>query len=90
MDVAPKTDDLISVYELVNETRQEVLLATMPRVDEKEQLPEIAPPPAVVHWGSADEVYHRVIEYTMPLKNANGFIKAYALSWLAKGWRVLE
>ena len=89
MDAASKSEDLVSVYELVNETRKEVYLATITRVDENEPLPEIAQPPTVAHWDSNDEVYQRVVAYTMPLKNANGFIKAYATSWQLKGWRVL-
>ena len=90
MDTAPSSGDLVSVYELVNETRKEIFSATAPRVDQNEQPAELAPPLAVAHWGSADEVYQRIVEYAMPLRNAQGFMKAYALSWLAKGWRVLE
>ncbi len=82
---------LVSVFEAVNDTVKEIYLGTTTLLSDQlaAQFPR-TPPPATAHWESRHRVFVKVVEYSIPLKDARAFIDHYADSAAAAGWKVLK
>lgn len=80
MDKPPRPGDLVTVYELVNDSRRELYIGTTWRLQELQQLQQITRPRAVSHWGPEEKVRFRVVEYSLPLREAQAFMENYAAS----------
>jgi hypothetical protein len=81
---------LVTVYEVVNETLREVYLGTTSLL-----APQLAaefkrrPPRAIAGWRTSDRMLLRCLVYAIPLREAQAFIRKYALLGRRRARRVL-
>ena len=82
---------LVSVYEAVNDSLKEIYLGTTTLLSDQlaAQFPR-TPPPATAHWEAGHRVFVKVVEHSIPLKDAHAFIDHYSGSAASSGWRVLK
>jgi hypothetical protein len=82
---------LVSVFEAVNDSAKEIYLGTTILLSEQLTAQfQRTPPPAVAHWKPGQRVFVKVVEYSIPLKDARAFIDHYAESAASAGWAVLK
>lgn len=81
--------DLVSVYEVLNETRGELYIGTTWRLKDLEDFSRMTPPAATRHWEKGDALRFRTIENGIPNADAPAFVAAYSGSNLVSRWRVL-
>lgn len=81
--------DIVSVYEVVNETQGELYVGTTWRLHSIEDFRDITPPKALRHWKGEDKLSFRTIDDGLPRADAPAFVEAYRRSPLVKKWRVL-
>lgn len=81
--------DLISVFEVLNETRGELYVGATWRLKDLDDFNRMTPPRAVRHWKAGEALRFRTIEYGLPQADAPVFIERYRTSDLVKSWKVL-
>jgi len=89
VDQTRNASDLLSVYEVLNETRGELYVGTTWRLNDLNDFSHMTPPKAVRHWQPGDRLRFRTIEYGLPQADAGDFIERYRTSDLVKAWKVL-
>lgn len=85
----PGAADLVSIYEVLNETRGELFIGTTWRLKDLLGFQQMTPPAVVRHWKEGDRLRFRTVEYGIPNADARAFIDTYAGSDLVKSWKVL-
>lgn len=85
----PGAADLVSIYEVLNETKGELFIGTTWRLKDLTGFQQLTPPKIVRHWEADDKLVFRTIEYGIPNADAPAFIEAYRRSELVKRWKVL-
>lgn len=85
----PGAADLVSIYEVLNETKGELFVGTTWRLKDLTGFQQMTPPKIVRHWELSDTLVFRTIEYGIPNADAPAFIDAYRRSDLVKRFKVL-
>lgn len=81
---------LVTVYEVVNETLGEVYLGTTNLLSPKLARDfERFPPKAIARWRARDRVILRCLVYAIPLREAEAFVRKFAVLGKRRARRVL-
>ena len=83
--------ELVSVYQIINEARQEIFVGVtdrlMPRL---EHLHLLTPPKAISHWKPDEPRRYQAVEYACPRDRVKEFVRAYLKAAARKGWTVIS
>jgi hypothetical protein len=83
--------NLVSVYEAVNDTLKEIYLGTSNLLSEQLVRDFASSPPApVAHWTAGQRIVVNIVEYSIPAGDAERFIAHYASSAASAGWKTLR
>ena len=85
----PGAADIVSIYEVLNETRGELFIGATWRLKDLLGFQQMTPPAVVRHWELGDRLRFRTVEYGIPNADARAFIETYAKSDLVKAWKVV-
>lgn len=80
---------LVTVYEAVNEALREIWVGlSMHLIGEIES--RLRARKELSHWKPSDRVSVRVVEYSMPMRDARDFVRRYELARANAGWTIIS